>query len=233
MAKGKKILLITKGHAKLKFCIWFSRVLPVLMLLPIIFACASTAVSIQPAKSSAPPKSAAAADIAVEGISWTFQDRNNGTGGWYLAYDEFYAYKGPAALSWDNSTFGRGMLKLDLDYSANSKSDWSEVKIKNILAEPVVLKNVSVFSFDCYINPALYTGGQFKAKVFSEKGIDVDLICDMIDAVDDAGKGFLKAAVSIALPSNLHGTMEEMYLSIAGYYIDYKGPLFLDNLRWE
>jgi len=163
---------------------------------------------------------------------WTFEDPNADTGGWYLANSEFYQYKGPAKLSRDETTFGRGLLRLDVDYTGYQESEWSEVKMANDFPKSINMKGIDKFAFDFYYNPSLRTSGVFKPKIWSnngskfinETGID-------IEGGEDMGNGFLKAYVEIyIMPGG--GFIPDMRLSIAGYLTDYKGPVFFDNIAW-
>jgi len=164
---------------------------------------------------------------------WTFENPDAETGGWELASDEFYQYKGAASLSRDDTTFGRGMLRLDVDFTAAKDFEWSEPKLKNDFPRAFNMKGITKFAFDFYYNPSLASGGNFKSKIFSNSnGLRVDFTGNDILDGEDAGNGFLKAPVEILIMPTA-GFMTDMRLSIAGYLTDYKGPVFFDNMRWE
>jgi hypothetical protein len=169
----------------------------------------------------------------VEGAIWTFEDESAGTRGWFVASDEFYQHSGVATLGWDDETFGWGMLRLDVDYTNDSNSDWSEIKLKNEFHTPYTLKGVTQFAFDCYLDPEAYTSGEFRVKIYSTQYFRVDEILNMIDATEDAGNGFLKANVEIPVPPIRSERLAELYIGFAGFLMDYKGPIFIDNIRWE
>jgi len=163
---------------------------------------------------------------------WTFENPDAETGGWYLANSEFYQYKGSAKLSRDDTTFGKGMLRLDVDYTGHQDSEWSEVKMANDFPKSINMKGIDKFAFDFYYNPSLRTGGVFKPKIWSnngskfinETGID-------IEGGEKMSNGFYKAYVEIyIMPGG--GYIPDMRLSIAGYLTDYKGPVFFDNIAW-
>jgi len=167
---------------------------------------------------------------------WTFEDPAGGTQGWYLANSEFYQYRGKAELSRDDKTLGKGLLRLDVDFTneMDAKSEWSEPKMANDFPRAFNMKGITRFSFDFYYNPSFDTqGGNFKAKVFSNSnGLKVDFTGEDITGGTDAGNGFKKAAVEILIMPN-PGFMSDMRFSIAGYLTNYKGPVFFDNMRWE
>lgn len=163
---------------------------------------------------------------------WTFENPDNETGGWYLANAEFYQYKGAAKLSRDDKTFGKGMLRLDVDFTGHKDSEWSEVKMANDFPKSINMKNIDKFAFDFYYNPSFCTTGVFKPKIWSnngsklinETGID-------IEGGEKMSNGFLKAYVEIYIVPGA-GFIPDMRLSIAGYLTDYKGPVFFDNIKW-
>ncbi|MDR0473357.1 MAG: hypothetical protein LBH43_06770, partial [Treponema sp.] len=141
-------------------------------------------------------------------------------------------YKGATKLSRDDTTFGKGMLRMDVDYTGHQDIEWSEVKMANDFPKSIDMKGINVFSFDFYYNPSLRSGGTFKPKIWSsngskfinEGGLD-------IEGTEDMGNGFVKAQVEIFIVPT-RGFIPDMRLSIAGYLTDYKGPVFFDNITW-
>ncbi|MCL1931337.1 MAG: hypothetical protein FWF55_05935 [Treponema sp.] len=198
----------------------FKCALAVIAISILVFSCASSGGSSGEAGSVVP-------------ISWDFDDPSADTAGWRVATGEFWDYSGTAALSRDDATFGNGMLKFDVDFSANSKSEWSEPKIRTSVGKAVSLKGYSKFTFDIYYNPELSSSGGFNSKVIAQygTGTTTESVGSVINAQDDAGNGFLKATVSLPIRSS--GSMDTVIFSIAGYLTDYKGPVFFDNIRWE
>jgi hypothetical protein len=167
------------------------------------------------------------------GGSWTFDDPEGDTQGWELANSEFYMYRGSAKLSRDDATLGKGLLRLDVDFTESKDLEWSEPKMKNDFPRAFNMKGITKFEFDFYYNPSFRTDGGFKAKVFSNSnGLKVDFTSNDIEGGEDAGNGFLKVPVTILIMPGA-GFMTDMRLSIAGYLTDYNGPVFFDNLRWE
>ncbi|MDR0375782.1 MAG: hypothetical protein LBH85_08685 [Treponema sp.] len=163
---------------------------------------------------------------------WAFDDPAEETAGWELTPSEFYQYRGDIALSYDDATFGNGMLRLDVDFTNDINTEWSEPKLKIDLPKSINMKGVTQFAFDFYYNPSYRTTGSFKAKVFSNNGASVDSAADIVEDGEDAGDGFVKTnAVILIMPTA--GFLPDMRFSIAGSLTDYKGPVFLDNLRWE
>jgi len=176
---------------------------------------------------------AAEEDYSDDGYNWDFSDPSAGTAGWKVAEGEFWEYSGPAVLSRDDSTFGKGMLRLDVDFTNDSGKDWSEPKLRYSFSEPLEMDDLVRFTFDFYYNPYFATGGHFKSKIIALDGDNTltDSGSGAISGNDEAGD-FLKASVTLPVKKT-SGKMDGMLFSIAGYLTDYKGPVFFDNLRWE
>jgi hypothetical protein len=164
--------------------------------------------------------------------TWNFEDPNADTMGWYLANAEFYQYKGSAKLSRDDTTFGKGLLRLDVDSTGHKDSEWSEVKMANDFPKSINMKGIDKFEFDFYYNPSLRSTGSFKPKIWSnngskfinEAGID-------IEGGEDMGNGFYKASVEIYIMPGA-GFIPDMRFGIAGCMTDYKGPVYIGNIAW-
>ena len=193
----------------------------VLMVSVLAFSCASAGGGAQ----SAEPGGVV--------FSWDFDDPAAGTQGWRVADGEFWDYKGTATLSRDDTTFGNGMLRFDVDFTADTRSEWSEPKIKTSLGKTISMRGITKLTFDFYYNPGFSTSGSFNSKVIAQYGTNstIDAISGLINAQEDAGNGYLKTNVTLSVRSS--GSMDSVILSIAGYLTDYKGPVFFDNIQWE
>jgi len=169
------------------------------------------------------------------GGSWSFADpAPANTQGWYLVPAEFYQYHGPIELKYDNTTLGKGLLRLDVDFTKDVELEWSEPKMANDFPRAFNMKGKTRFVFDFYYNPSFdKAGGHFKSKVFSNgNGIMVNSTSDAIEKAEDAGNGYKKAEVTILIMP-ISGYMTDLRFSIAGYLTNYKGPVFFDNMRFE
>jgi hypothetical protein len=163
---------------------------------------------------------------------WAFDDPVAGTDGWELTHGEFYEYNGDIALTYDDVTFGNGMLKLELDFTEDAGAEWSEPKLKIDLPKSINMRGITQFAFDFYYNPSYRTAGSFKVKVFSNNGASVDSAGDIAEDGEDAGDGFIKSDAVVPITPTA-GFLPDMRFSIVGSLTDYQGPVFLDNLRWE
>jgi len=196
-----------------------SAILPVIMLL--IGSCASGGGSGKTEEKAAP---------AIK-YSCDFSDAAAGTAGWVMAPDEYWEFHGTAALSRDDKTLGFGLLRMDVDFSKDAGSDWSEPKMKIKFDPP--LENIRRFSFDLYYNPSFSKGGQFKSKIiiYNDKTALADNLVDFIKIIEELPNGYVKA--NVALTARSSKTVDNMLLSIVGYRTNYKGPVFIGNIRWE
>ncbi|MDR3020764.1 MAG: hypothetical protein LBU66_07665 [Treponema sp.] len=192
-----------------------------LFVVVLVFSCASTGGS------------GGGEEFVNPGYRWNFDDPEAGTAGWVVVPEEFWAYKGPAELSRDDTTFGRPMLRFDVDFTDYKGVDWSEPKIRYYFEEPFEMRGLSNFSFDFYYNPQFSSSGHFKSKIITLAGTRtrMDDVTGEINPKEEEGD-YLKATISFRA-RRYTGTMDSIVLSIAGYMTDYKGPLFFDNLRLE
>jgi hypothetical protein len=167
-------------------------------------------------------------------VVWDFENAEAETDGFYLVNGEFYQYRGPAALSRDDTTFGQGMLKLDVDFTQDKDTEWSELKMAYDFPRSMNIKGKTRFLFDFYYNPSFETaGGNFRAKVWSNNGgFTINDVSEAIEGTEEAANGYKKAAVEILFIPTA-GFMPDFRLSLAGWMTDYKGPVFMDNIRWE
>lgn len=162
--------------------------------------------------------------------SWNFEDPAKGVDRWELTSSEFWQYTGDIALAYDNTVFGNGMLRFDLDFSdPKNQSDWSEPKLKIDLLRAVGLKGMGSFAYDFYFTPTGRNKGSFKTKIFSNNVLDASI--DIPDSGEDTGNGFVKVRVIVPFkPTSAFIT--DMRLSIIGSNTDYAGPVFIDNIEF-
>ena len=137
-----------------------------------------------------------------DGKIWSFADPSEDVQGWEVANSEFWNYRGGATLSYDSETFGRGLLRLDLDFTETSAEDWSEPKMKNDFPRAFNMRGVSVFAFDFYYNPSLLNEGTFTPKIFTNNnGILVDVAGIPIEgSVEEFDNGFVKQEIFMFVP---------------------------------
>jgi len=163
--------------------------------------------------------------------SWNFEDAASGTAGWYMVPDEYWDFHGTAELSRDDKTFGKPMLRMDVDYSKDAESEWSEPKMMVKFDPPI--KGIKRLTFDFIYNPSFSKGGHFKSKTIirNGKGTLAEGETGAIIAREELAGGYVKGTVRIIVSTS--NPVDNMLLSIAGYKINYKGPVFFDNIRLE
>jgi len=148
-----------------------------------------------------------------------------------LVPDEYWDFHGTASLSRDDKTLGMPLLRMDVDFSKDANSEWSEPKMRIKFDPP--LEGIRKFYFDFYYNPSFSKGGHFKSKIIILNGKTslMDKGTDAIIAPEELPNGFVKGTVSMSARGSK--PVDNMLLSIAAYKNDYKGPLFFGNMRWE
>ncbi|MDR0644706.1 MAG: hypothetical protein LBG05_07340 [Treponema sp.] len=167
--------------------------------------------------------------------NWTFDTAETSVGGtsgtFYLTKGEFYQYVGAIDLTWDDSAFGDGMLKLDLDFSdPGSQNDWSEPKMAIDLPVSLNMRNIGTLSFDFYFDPNGRTMGSFKTQLFGTQGTPHASV-DIPEEGETLENGFVKTTVVIPFPVKA-GFITDFRLSIIGSNTDYIGPVYIDNLKF-
>jgi mannan endo-1,4-beta-mannosidase len=163
--------------------------------------------------------------------SWDFDNSASGTAGWVMIPDEYWDFHGTAELSRDDKTFGKAMLRLDVDYSKDAASEWSEPKMKMQFDPPI--QDTRRIVFDIIFKKELTKGGHFKSKVIILNG-KRELSANNTEAIiarDELPDGYVKGTVTISARSTQ--PVDNVVLSIAGYKTSYKGPIFFDNMRFE
>lgn len=167
-----------------------------------------------------------------EGYKWNFDDPEAGVAGWDLARDDFWDFNGTINLSRDDTAFGKPMLRVDVDFSADSESWWSEPKLKYVFSEPLKLRGLRRFVFDMYYNPHYSTKGSFKSKFmgFNNRTSVVEVELDTLRAYYEVGD-YQKVTVEFRINSSRR--INNLHLGIVGAVTDYNGPIFIDNMRLE
>jgi hypothetical protein len=163
--------------------------------------------------------------------SWDFSAPDSGTAGWVLNPEDYWDYHGTVELSRDEKTFGRPMLRMDVDFSKDASSEWSEPKIKMQLDTPI--EGVRRIAFDFIYKPEFSKGGHFKSKVVTLNG-KKEVAANNTEAIiarEELSDGYVKGTVSITARGSQ--PVDNVVLSIAGYKTNYKGPIFFDNMRFE
>ncbi len=136
-----------------------------------------------------------------------------------------YDYSGGIVIGYDS---GLQAMKLDLDYSGNTSSSWSEAKVKHSFAQSLNLIGYNQFSFDFIYDPAKMTTGSFNAKI-SAGAIDASTT---VKTPVDFGSGLKKSTVAITFAS-ADNTISEFIVGLVGSTTDYKGPIYLDNVTFS
>lgn len=169
------------------------------------------------------------------GLSWDFSDASKGVDGFYAG--GAWEYNGPSTgfISYDSSV-GNGALALNLDYSNNASTSWSELKVSNWLNAAADFTGYNKFSFDFIYDPAKMTQGSFKVKLFANDttgSSSIDATGDISSSdVEYLDNGLVKAKAVVMFDAksiNVQG----LTFGIVGCSTDYKGTAYIDNVQFS
>ncbi|MGN0145414.1 MAG: glycosyl hydrolase [Clostridium sp.] len=156
-------------------------------------------------------------------LEWTFDDSEEG---W--KYEGSWAYNGSEEVSYDDTLKA---LKLGVDYSADVESSWSEFKINNYMDKAKNIADYNELTFDFIFDPEAMTTGSFKVKLFISDGPDTCADINLDDA-EDLGNGLKKAKATVKFDS-VDVDVNSITLGIVGSNTDYKGNLYIDNIKFN
>jgi len=177
--------------------------------------------------------SGGAAAEPVEGYRWSFVDVGDSDITWYLNTEDFWEYRGESSIGIDEETFGRGMLRVDLDFTRDSGNWWSEPKIRFDFEEPFDLTGITRFNFDFYYSPEYYSTGSFKFKLVNLDGTRTVNEFELESFRPSGEEGdFMVANISMRVPRSTR-SIGSVVLGIVGAVTNYNGPVFFDNIRFE
>lgn len=164
----------------------------------------------------------------VGDLEWKFDDSTKDLDGW--AYNGGYQYSGSTenVVNYDSSV-GGGSIKLDVDYSKDSAISWSEFKISKTLDEETSFNGYNILTYDFVYDPAKMTSGGFQTKLFITNSLNTYGLIDLSNATD-AGNGLKKAQVALKFTSQ-DVNAGSITIGIIGSNTDYKGNLYIDNIR--
>lgn len=130
---------------------------------------------------------------------------------------------------------GRNFLKVGLDYSNDSATNWSEAKLEYAHSETVAsMAGYNTFKADFYYKPDNKTAGGFKIKIYNKDlGLDIDgeipvgTPVEGIEGLENYNRSELVLQIS---PKDAAFT--QLSFGIVGVNTDYKGEIYLDNMRF-
>lgn len=164
-----------------------------------------------------------------EELGWYFDSLESGTCGWENGGS--WDYKGDLDVAYDEAKVGSGSLKLNVDYSNNIDTSWSEVKIQNNFDNNVNISGYNLLTYDFIYNPAAMTTGSFQTKLFINGVVDTYLPISF-ENVEDVEGGLKKAKVTIKF-SGVNTDISGVIIGIIGSNTDYKGDIFIDSIEFS
>ncbi|MDE7477555.1 MAG: glycoside hydrolase family 26 protein, partial [Lachnospiraceae bacterium] len=144
-----------------------------------------------------------------------------------------YQYTGQSEIR--NENIGdKNFLVFNMDYSNDSTQGWSEAKFDYTHSESVAtLQGYNAFKADIYYKPTDKTSGSFGIKLFSNSpDINKDATIPVGEPADiDGLEGYYKAeyVLNLKIPA---GEFQNLTLGLVGKNTDYKGDIYLDNMRF-
>jgi mannan endo-1,4-beta-mannosidase len=163
----------------------------------------------------------------VDPITFSF-DSSDSISGWTDGGN--YQYGGGLSIGYGEPTSGNGSMQLQVDYSGNATTSWSEAKVLYTFAQQKELEGYNRFSFDFIYDPTKMTSGSFNAKI-STGIIDTNTTIDTSKAVN-YGAGLKKATAIIELLS-APNSVYNFTIGLVGSNTDYKGSLYIDNVTFS
>lgn len=149
---------------------------------------------------------------------WNFEE---GIDGWY--YDGTWDNDGDNSIEWNEQYQA---LQMNVDYSKNADSTWSEIK-SSFWGNDFTVSGVNKLTFDFIYDSAKLQKGMLKAKVFSNNGVNTDVTMNLENAEDYDGT-LKKVQVSFSFDEK--DIVNGLTLGIIGYETDYQGVVYLDNV---
>ena len=151
--------------------------------------------------------------------SWSFDENING---WY--YDGVWDNQGQNSLDWSGQYQA---LAMQVDYSKDVKSTWSEIK-SSYWDDDFKVNDANKITFDFIYDPALMTKGSFKVKLFANSGIDTNTSINLDNAEDYAdGLKVVHFSMSYYDTKNIENGFT---IGLIGSETDYQGMVYLDNV---
>ena len=157
--------------------------------------------------------------------SWDF---TNDIAGWYYGGTSWeYQYTGVGS----SVEASQGMLKANVDYSAEGAVGWSQIGVCYWDNAGMNLVGANKMTFDFIYDSAIMTGG-FNAKIYSSAGIDTYVAVDMENAVacSELGGTWKKATTTISFDPISALSINDWSIALIGSNTSYKGAIYLDNI---
>lgn len=145
-----------------------------------------------------------------------------------------WEYTGTKTIA--NKTIGdKNFLQIGLDYSNDAEKSWAEAKLEYTHPETVESMNgYNTFKADVYYAPGAMSAGGFKIKVYN-KELGINDYPDLpkgtaVEGVEGLD-GYYKSEFILNYPSK-DAAFDGVSIGIVGVNTDYKGEIYLDNMRF-
>lgn len=147
-------------------------------------------------------------------------------GSWYYGAGWEFQYSGAenSAVSVED-----GKVKVTVDYSADMDKDYSKMAISDWNDDGIQFESVTKITLDFCYDETKMTGGGFKMAVNSDALNVNDTILDLEKA--ETVDGIKKLPVILEC-DEANGTVNGITFCLIGVNTDYKGDIWLDNIRF-
>ncbi len=156
-------------------------------------------------------------------------DFNKGIEGWYYG----------AGWEWDydsgkNTTIeaDKGELRMNVDFSKNSSSGWSQTTAVYENKEGMNLTGSNEAEMDLIYEEKNMTTGSFAVKLYTDEGLGAIGTADLTKALD-MGDGRKKVTISFTFEAlgKESSQVKKFAIQLVGQNTDYKGAIWMDNLK--
>lgn len=136
----------------------------------------------------------------------------------------------------ENETIGeQKLLKIELDYTNDTGKSWAEAKLEYKHPEKIESMNgYNIIKADIYYKPDAMTNGGFKVKVYNES-LGINDYPDIPKGTQVEGMegldGYYKSEYVLNYSSK-DAAFEGLSLGIVGVNTDYKGTIYIGNMRF-
>lgn len=148
-------------------------------------------------------------------------------GNWYYGDGWEYQYSGAenSAVIQEN-----GMVKVTVDYSADSDKDYSKMAISSWHDNQVIFDKITKVTLDLYYDENKMTSGSFKLAVNSDALNVEETVLDLSNA--ETVNGTLKKVPVTLTCEAAEGSVQGITFCLVGVNADYKGDMWLDNIQF-
>ncbi|MGN8774140.1 glycosyl hydrolase [Candidatus Weimeria sp. HCP3S3_B5] len=155
-------------------------------------------------------------------------DFNKGIDGWYYGKGWEYQYDSGSSTTVDADC---GALRMNVDFSKNSDSDWSQTTAVYETKNPMNLTGATKASLDLIYDARQMTGGNLGVKLYTDEGLSATATADLTKAETVSGdKKKVHLAFSFDALDGKSKAVKKFAIQLVGIKTAYKGSVWIDNV---